>query len=137
MNEQEAWKRLTGGAAARLATVDPAGQPHLVPFVFVVDERSIISVVDHKPKRTRELQRLRNISVHPRVSVLVDHYEEDWSRLWWVRADGQARVVREGAELEKCITLLTGSYPQYELNRPQGPAIVIDIERITGWSASG
>jgi len=136
MTEQEALDRLASAEVGRLATLDPSGRPHLVPFVFAVEERRIISIVDHKPKRTRQLQRLTNIDAHPWVSVLVDHYEADWSQLWWVRADGPARVVTDGAELEVCINLLSRSYSQYAENRPPGPAVVIDIERITGWSAS-
>ena len=136
MTQQEAWKRLAGSDVGRLATVDSAGRPHLVPFVFAVVDQSIISLVDHKPKRTRDLQRLKNISANPRVSVLVDHYEDDWSRLWWVRADGQARVVKGGGELEKCIDLVVGAFPQYADSRPLGPAVVINVEHITSWSAN-
>ncbi|MDH5615729.1 MAG: TIGR03668 family PPOX class F420-dependent oxidoreductase, partial [Acidimicrobiia bacterium] len=132
MNEQEALRSLAGAEVGRLATVDPTGHPHLVPFVFVVEGRSIVTVIDNKPKRTRALKRLANIAANPRVSVLVDHYETDWSRLWWVRADGQARVVRTGHELERCITLLSRAYPQYAVSHPPGPAIVIEIAKITG-----
>jgi PPOX class probable F420-dependent enzyme len=136
MNAHEALQRLAGAEVGRLATVDPAGRPHIVPITFAVDRGHIISVVDHKPKRTSSLQRLANIVANPRVSVLVDHYEADWSRLWWVRADGRARVVDGGDELQRCIRALSETYPQYEQNRPSGPAIIIDIDRVTGWSAA-
>jgi PPOX class probable F420-dependent enzyme len=99
----------------------------------VPGEDRIHMAVDHKPKRTRDLKRLRNIAGNPRVSVLADHYEDDWTRLWWVRADGEARVVEEPAELARSVDLLAERYPQYRGNRPQGPAIVITVRRWSGW----
>ncbi len=135
MQEREALERLAGARVGRLATVDPPGNPHLVPFVFALDGGRIVSAVDHKPKGSRDLARVRNILGNPSVTVLVDHYREDWSRLWWVRADGRARIVTDGEELERVVSLLTVKYRQYRARPPSGPAIVIDVHRIRGWSA--
>jgi PPOX class probable F420-dependent enzyme len=119
---------------ARLATVDAHGRPHLVPIVFALAGETIYSVVDAKPKRTTELRRLRNVSFNPYVSVLVDHYDDaDWSALWWVRADGVARVLEltePGAR--DAVRLLAERYPR---QRATGPVLAIDIERWSGWSA--
>jgi PPOX class probable F420-dependent enzyme len=82
---------------ARLATVDALGTPHLVPIVFAVDGDRVYSAVDAKPKRSPALRRLANIAVNPHVAVLVDHYAEDWTTLWWVRADGTGQVASTGA----------------------------------------
>jgi PPOX class probable F420-dependent enzyme len=119
---------------ARLATVGPAGAPHVVPIVFAVigGGSTIISAVDAKPKRTRALQRLANIAAEPRVSVLADHYEADWSRLWWVRADGTARVCDDEPD---GLAELIARYPQYREAKPAGPYLVISVERWTEWSA--
>ena len=132
---QEMRRRIEGARVARLATVARDGRPHIVPITFVATEDALYFAVDQKPKRSADLQRLRNIEANPAVSVLIDHYEDDWTRLWWVRVDGRARLVREGAELEIAITLLSRRYPQYRSAPPVGPAVAIEIERMTGWSA--
>jgi PPOX class probable F420-dependent enzyme len=117
---------------ARLATVGPDGRPHVVPSCFAVDGDTLYTAVDEKPKRTRELQRLRNIRAHPQVEVVVDHYEEDWSRLWWARLQGRARV----AELDEWVReLLAAKYPQYRSQPPAGPLVVVEIERVVEWAA--
>jgi PPOX class probable F420-dependent enzyme len=122
-----------GARVARLATVGSDGRPHLVPIVFAVAGDVIVTAVDDvKPKRTRSLARLANIAAEPRVSVLADHYDEDWSRLWWARADGVAAVVDRDPD---AITLLTERYPQYRDQPPPGPVIQIQVERWTGWAA--
>jgi PPOX class probable F420-dependent enzyme len=117
-------------AAARVARLATAG-PHVVPICFALDGETIWSAVDAKPKRTRALKRLDNIARDPRVSVLVDHYEEDWSRLWWARADGTATVHDDGP-----VELLRARYEQYAASPPAGPFIAIAVERWTGWSAT-
>lgn len=127
--------RVAEARNARLATVDAGGQPHLVPVVFVVDGDSLWIPIDHKPKSTRDLKRLRNIAAQPKVSVLVDHYDEDWTRLWWVRLDGQARVV-DGAGRDRSIGLLTAKYPQYRKKVPDGPVIDIAVDTWRGWAAT-
>jgi PPOX class probable F420-dependent enzyme len=110
-----------------------------VPITFaLVGEDTLVSAVDHKPKRTTRLRRLANIDRHPQVAVLADHYEEDWSRLWWARADGTA-VVRppEAEPEERAVSLraLMARYPEYADQPPSGPLILIRVERWSGWHA--
>jgi PPOX class probable F420-dependent enzyme len=128
-------ERVAAARSARLATVDSAGQPHLVPVVFALDGSHLWIAVDDKPKRSRDLKRLRNIAAQPNVSVLVDHYEDDWSRLWWVRLDGEARVL-PAREWRRPIDLLCAKYPQYRATPPAGPVIEIRIHSWRGWAAS-
>ena len=128
-------ERVAAARSARLATVDSDGQPHLVPVVFALDGSRLWIAVDQKPKRSRDLKRLRNIAAQPKVSVLVDHYEEDWSRLWWVRLDGGARVLPEQRWRDP-IDLLRAKYPQYRTAPPAGPVIEIWIHGWRGWAAT-
>jgi PPOX class probable F420-dependent enzyme len=122
---------------ARLATVDAEGRPHLVPITFALDGDDIVTAVDHKPKRTTRLRRLANIEANPRVSVLADRYEDDWSRLWWARADGTARIVEPGAsEHERAVSRLAARYPQYEEQRPAASVILVSVSRWSGWRAA-
>jgi len=97
MERAEAMQRLGDSKVARFATADAQGRPHIVPIVFALDGNTLYFAVDAKPKRTTNLKRLKNIATNPAVSVLEDHYEDDWSRLWWVRIDGDVVVV--GQEL--------------------------------------
>jgi PPOX class probable F420-dependent enzyme len=130
----EARRRFAAARVARLASVDARGRPHLVPIVFVLAEETIYSVVDAKPKRTVALRRLENVSANPLVSVLADHYDEDWQQLWWARADGSARVLElEQPEARRAVELLTARYPQ---QRAVGPVLAIDVESWRGWSAA-
>jgi PPOX class probable F420-dependent enzyme len=120
---------------AHLATVGSAGEPHLVPITFaLLDDRTLVTAVDHKPKRTTRLKRLQNIADNPQVSVLVDHYAEDWQQLWWVRADGRARV--EQAAPAGAAEALVARYEQYRERAPAGPFIVVEIQRFRSWSAA-
>ena len=132
MTPGEARQRFATARVAYLASVRPTGAPHLVPVTFAVDDDRIYTAVDAKPKRTRRLTRLHNIGHDPRVCVLADQWDEDWSRLWWVRADGIARVVPADA---RGITLLQARYRQYQAEAPPGPVIVVDVDRWTGWAA--
>ena len=136
MDAEEMRRRIDGAQVARLATVGSDGRPHIVPITFALDDDTIYFAVDFKPKKTADLQRLRNIEANPAVSVLVDHYEHDWTTLWWVRVDGSARIVIDGAQFERGMELLTARYTQYRSERPAGPVVAIAIERMTGWSAS-
>ncbi len=108
-----------------------------MPITFAVVGQAIVHAVDHKPKRTRALRRLDNIAANPAVSVLADHYDEDWDALWWVRADGRARVVKAGSEMgTAAIAALVERYAPYRATPPVGPVIVVAVERWSGWVAS-
>lgn len=122
---------------ARLATVRPDGHPHLVPITFALDGDTVVTAVDHKPKTTSSLQRLRNIRANPAASVLVDHYDDDWERLWWVRGDGTACILEGGAERDDAVDLLVDKYGPYRERRPAGPVILLRIDRWTSWAATG
>ncbi len=128
--------RLEASRTGHLGTVGAGAAPHVVPICFALDGDRIYFAVDSKPKRTRDLKRLRNIAANPRVTMLVDHYEEDWRLLWWVRVDGLARVVAAPDEVEAAIALLQRRYSQYRDARPEGPVVAISIDRLSGWSAS-
>ena len=136
MDEREARSRFAAARVARLASVRPDGSPHLVPIVFALDGSTVVFAVDDKPKATRELQRLANIRADPRVSVLVDHYDDDGTAVWWVRADGRARVVDAAPALDQVVALLAEKYPQYAASPPPGPAVLIDVEAWRWWSFS-
>ena len=133
--EAEARRRLAGSRVGYLATVQPDGQPHLVPIVFAVEGNIVYSIADPKPKSGLDLLRHRNIVDNPSVSLLVEHYDEAWEQLWWVRADGTARVVEDGPDRETSIRLLRAKYPQYETwITPFGAATVITVERLASWT---
>jgi PPOX class probable F420-dependent enzyme len=119
---------------ARLATVGADSRPHLVPICFVVEGSVLYSAVDRKPKRSANLKRIENVRANPEVTVLVDHYDDDWTQLWWVRLDGRARVLAEGPEREHALELLAGKYPQYSADAPDGPVLAIDVERRRSWA---
>jgi PPOX class probable F420-dependent enzyme len=121
---------------ARLATLDPDGRPHLVPIVFALDGDTLYSAVDAKPKRSRTLRRIENARERPDVTVLVDGYDEDWSRLWWVRLRARARVLDGGAEADRALTLLAAKYEQYRDEPPAPPVLAVDVVEWRGWSAS-
>jgi PPOX class probable F420-dependent enzyme len=136
MNETELRQRVGSAPVARLATVRANGEPHVVPVCFAVDGDRIVSVVDHKPKATASLRRFDNVRAHPAVSLLVDHYDDDWAQLWWVRVDGTAVVRDAGTEHESAIDLLVAKYHQYRSLRPSGSVLEITATRWLGWSAA-
>jgi PPOX class probable F420-dependent enzyme len=136
MDSAEARRRLALVPVARLATVDRDGHPHIVPIVFALDGETLYFAVDAKPKTTARLQRLKNIAANPHVAVLADHYEDDWTRIWWVRAEGVAHVVTDLSESARAIGLLTQRYAQYRRTPPPGPAVAISIRRWSGWSGA-
>lgn len=127
--------RLTAARVARLATIDPDGRPHLVPIVFALDGETLYSAVDRKPKRSKKLRRLGNARARPEVTILVDHYEEDWGRLWWIRLRGRARVLDEGEEHDRALVLLRQKYAQYRDEPPTGPVLAVDISEVREWNA--
>lgn len=137
MTPEDARLRFAAGRVAHLATATAAGQPHLVPLVFAVDGDRVLSVVDAKPKRSTALRRMANVMENPLVSLLVDHYDDDWSALWWVRADGTGHIHETGSPAaEASIDLLAARYEQYKIRRPQGSVLEVDVLRWSGWSAS-
>lgn len=125
--------RFARASVASLGTTRESGSPHLVPITFAVDAETVYSMVDRKPKTTTSLQRLANIAANPDVSLLVDHYEDDWTGLWWVRVDGTASVSDDAATLTAARTLLQSKYQQYGDQPPDGPAISIAITGVTWW----
>lgn len=123
------------GAArvVRLGTADAQGRPHLVPVVFALQGEVVVLAVDRKPKQSNDLKRLRNIGANPRVSLLADHYDENWTQLWWVRADGEARVLT-GPAAEEPLGWLIAKYPQYLTQPPPGPVVWINVTTWRGWA---
>lgn len=115
-----------------LATVKPDGSPHAVPIVHVVEGDRICFAVDQKPKSSRNLQRLENISHQPRVAVLFEQRSTDWDRLWWARADGTAVIHRDRPALA---AVLEARHPHYAIEPPEGPWVVVTVERWSGWAA--
>ena len=129
-------ERFARARSARLASVRPDGAPHLVPVCFAVVGETVLSAIDSKPKRGGRLQRIENVAREPRVALLADHYEdEDWGALWWVRADGTARVLGAGSDqAEAAVDRLAERYAQYRQTRPSGLVISVEVERWSGWS---
>ena len=125
----------TRARVARFGSVTIDGLPHLVPCCFALAGDALYTAVDDvKPKSTRALRRLDNIRVFPAVSVLVDHYGEDWSTLWWIRMDGEARVLEEAsAEERHGLELLARKYEQYRARTIPGPVISVQITRWLAW----
>ncbi|MHB8512839.1 MAG: TIGR03668 family PPOX class F420-dependent oxidoreductase [Actinomycetota bacterium] len=119
---------------ARLATIDPSGTPNLVPFCFVLDGETMYFEVDRKPKTKTSLRRVENILERPDVTVLVDHYEEAWEKVWWVRLRGRGRVLSDGDEFNRAAALLREKYQQMR-DDPAPPCVVaIDITQWRSWS---
>ena len=137
LDPPEAWRRFSEARVARMGTTGPDGRPHVVPVVFAVDGDAVFTIVDPKPKRGPRLKRLANIEANPRVTLLVDHYDESWRALWWVRADGTATVEEQGPSRDRAIDLLRAKYEQYaEWTTPFGAAVVIRVDRWSSWSFS-
>lgn len=135
LTEEAARRLLASASVIRLATVDERGRPGLVVATFAVDGDRIYTAVDAKPKGTRDLRRLRDVRANPRVAALADHYEDDWTRLWWVRADATARILTDPASMAAPIGLLRARYPQYHDTPPEGPVIAMTVERWSGWAS--
>jgi PPOX class probable F420-dependent enzyme len=133
--------RFTLSPVARLATSTPDGKPHLVPVVFAVggdsgDSHGVVyTAVDAKPKTTQRLRRLTNIESNPQVSLLVDHYADDWTRLWWVRVDGLAEIHSDDDAMRTGYRLLRAKYPQYQSIPLIGPVIAVTVRRWSSWHA--
>ena len=128
---------LTLERVARLATADQHARPHVVPIVFVYEEPFLFTPIDAKPKSVddwHDLRRVRNIETNGRASVLVDVYNENWSKLAWVRMDGVAEILTTGEDHRHALNLLAGKYKQYEgLPLGEAPLIRIHIEQVSQW----
>ncbi|GAB3145674.1 TIGR03668 family PPOX class F420-dependent oxidoreductase [Amycolatopsis stemonae] len=133
LSSSEARSRFAASRVARLATVSAAGVPHLVPVTFAVRGDRVVFAVDHKPKSSTSLRRLRNIAENPAVCFLADEYAEDWSQLWWARADGSARVLSPGAEP---VSWLVEKYAQYRSRPPEHAVVVTEVHTWSGWAGS-
>ncbi len=134
--EDDARTRFATAAVARLGTADAQGRPHVVVVTFAVDGDVIYTAVDQKPKSGTNLKRLRNVAENPRVTVLTDHYSDDWDTLWWVRADGRAEILTDPPRMAAPLNLLASRYRQYRQAPPTGPVIAVTVERWSGWAAA-
>jgi PPOX class probable F420-dependent enzyme len=123
-------------SVGRLATVSAGGRPHIVPLCYALTGDTIYSAVDQKPKQTKALRRIANLRATGHASLLVDHYEDDWDRLWWVRCDGTGRVVVDETEAVSALRQLAGKYAQYARIAPSGPVLAVDVATWRAWSAS-
>lgn len=137
MDREEAWARLAAARVGHLATIRPDGAPHLVAVTFAIVGRRIVTAIDQKPKTTERLQRLVNIESNPMVSLLADHYAEDWDRLWWVRVDGRAEVHENQEAPPGAVAALVAKYPQYGARPPKGPVIEVTPEKVVFWESRG
>ena len=133
MDPALAKQRVHEARVGRLGTVTPDGRPHLVPVCFALLDEVAYTAVDAKPKSTLDLRRLRNIEATPATCLLVDHYDENWTQLWWVRLDGSARVVGSAPEAERAKQALTSKYPQYATVAIPGPVIALEISAWAAW----
>jgi PPOX class probable F420-dependent enzyme len=135
MSEFDARERFASSPVAHLATAAADGIPHLVPIVFAVSHEVIYTAVDAKRKSSQRLRRMANIEANPAVSLIVDHYDHDWSQLWWVRADGIAEIHYSGEEMATGYFELRRKYPQYQRIALDGPVIAVTVARWSGWQA--
>jgi PPOX class probable F420-dependent enzyme len=127
-------ERVATARVARLATVTPEGQPHIVPCCFVLAGNTVYSAVDTKPKTTMALRRLANVSANPAAALLLDEYnDDDWSSLWWIRLDGNARIAAGAVERTSALTLLAAKYRQYRRTPPPGPVLAVAITTWRAW----
>lgn len=136
MDEQEMRRRFAQARVSRIGTIDERGRAHMVPIVHVLDGDTLYSSTDAGP---RPVKRLRNLARDPRATVLVDDYDEDWARVWWVRARGTGRAIEGGPEWEHAQRLLHEKYPQFGDTPDEegaGPVMAIDVEEWTGWAYS-
>lgn len=157
MDQPTIERRLSQARVAHLATTRPSGRPHLVPICFAIEGDLLPTLwggrpegpgggvrptlpilyfaIDQKPKRTSALQRIRNIRANPPVSILVDHYDDDWTKLWWIRLDGTAELAT-GADRSRGLALLEDRYPQYQTAPPNGTVVAVHIATTVAWEGA-
>jgi PPOX class probable F420-dependent enzyme len=132
-------RRQVGAARLAYLATARAGRPAVVPICFVLRGRHLYHAIDAKPKRKppMQLRRIRNLRANPRAAVLVEHYEEDWSRLWFVLLEGPVRLLAGGAEHRRALLALRRKYPQYRAMplAPDALVVAVDISRISHWDA--
>ena len=129
---------LRSARTGHLATANAKGRPQVVPVCFVFDGLAIYSVLDAKPKTTplRQLRRVKNILANPQVSLVVDHYEEDWDKLQYILVSGDAELLESGEKWALAIAMLREKYPQYQaMDLDQSPVIKITPVRYSPWSS--
>lgn len=126
-------QRVHDARVARLGTITAHGQPHLVPCCFALRDDVAYTAVDAKPKTTFTLRRVENLIANPVACLLVDHYDEEWSALWWVRLDGTGRVADSPGEIRRATRALVAKYPQYHQTAIPGPVVALDITKWTTW----
>ena len=136
MEQAEALERLASAEVGRFATITPEGRPHVVAVTFAIVGSWVAHMIDQKPKSTKALQRLANVETYPRASILVDHYDEDWKTLWWVRIDGEVVIEKDGDVWWSARGALKEKYRQYRNSPPNGPAIFVYIDRVSSWESS-
>jgi PPOX class probable F420-dependent enzyme len=135
----KASRLIRSARVAHLATAGASGMPHVVPICFVFDGKNFYSPIDEKPKRTapQKLKRLRNIAENPHISLVIDRYDENWSKLAYVLVFGQARVLLSGVKHRKAVVLLRRKYPQYRsMAIDRRPLIAIRPKRLTSWGTT-
>jgi PPOX class probable F420-dependent enzyme len=131
--QHDAWDLLISQRVAILGTLNADGSSHLVPFTFAsLEPGQLVSAVDQKPKSSRQLRRLGNVRRDPRVTILAHHYEDDWRRLWWVRAAGAASITE--IEPRGAGDALRDRYPQYA-GQSLGPWLLMKVDSIARWTA--
>lgn len=135
MDQPTIARRLSQARVAHLASTRPSGRPHLVPICFAIEGDLLYFAIDQKPKKTSALQRLRNIQANPPVSILVDHYDDEWTKLWWIRLDGTAEVAT-GAERARGLALLEDRYRQYRTAPPSGTVVAVRIAATVAWEGA-
>src|ERR1700738_2613327 len=117
-----------------LATANARGIPHVVPVCFAVVGDSAYITIDEKPKGAAPLKRVRNILENPAVALVVDRYDEDWTRLGWVMLRGRAEILRAGTEHDHAQELLRSRYRQLAaMQIADRPVIAVRLERVKSW----
>ncbi len=135
MLNQDQRRFLESRRIAHLATADASGAPYVVPVCFALHETALYITIDQKPKgNPRSLKRLRNIAGNPRVAIVADRYDDDWTRLGWVMLRGRAQILESGAEHDMAQDLLRSRYPQYRsMQLAELPVIAIRVEKVASW----
>jgi PPOX class probable F420-dependent enzyme len=127
---------LEAGRVARLATADAGGRPHVVPVCYALIESTVCFTIDQKPKRRpgARLKRLSNLRANPFAALVVDRYDEDWSRLGWVMVQGRAEILDSGAEHDRAQARLCARYPQLAAMRIEAlPVVAVRIDHAASW----